>query len=1107
MTSRTSLSARCSAALWRRGVLCGSSENIGLPAGPPSASAPPLLLTDASIHFTRRTIEPSPLYAPRRHYGTGGTASISGGGLSLADLAKAFQQLSSDQEGGSPRYQGGQSGGGDAAAPTAAAVSPFGSPQMARRGGDGAPRGRSEPASQERSVGSADASSGSTSTSRCTPPHLGERPRTAVAHQPLIRLSPLYAERLATLTEAQLCTELERRLSKCDYNSMMQCLHELVRRLSPASTVYAPSDATANGGRSNAHGAKGHHCVARQGEADAEDTATSAARGLMENHRLLTAALSTLSRMDLYVMETETDSSPQHASAATTAGVGAAPTATLRAERRPPWQQQQQRHIGAPSPPEAPFSARLCRLLLQWLAREVSCMGPTVSLQVLHLLAQQRLFHAEAVLETLVDSISVHLERCGAAAATATRTEPNGHAFTLEEHSLLFDAMARFQAQLMRLAYLQQSTERGRHVADPSATEAGDDVSVETDNTEATYDGTESSMASAAAAVRRRALDTSSHPVANPRLFHRLAEALSAALMSSERGPPAGSTDGAAADPTGPADASAHVLRMSAVGFLFLTRALSKLYWWHDGLAAALAAPLTGYVRAHPESALVVVRLVGRCENRSGDAALLEVLQDSMITLLRRRRSALRAGAKVAQAPRRGRAAGMDDDDDVNGSGGRLVLRGDLRAGDRATGEWPYRPAETAASDANGAVAPAWVGVDDGHDQRAWDGGEEGASEVGEEAGMRLFSSTTPETHCRPRELTVPVDSTVASTPWVAASTQHHAFPAMSPERPAPDSVATLTLIDLHALPGTIEALCRFHVRTIAAVPPSGEAGPRGGTTRDEVRARLVRRMQELLNLVLDDTSRGLTSVDAIARGLSPVLLSQILLTLLEATAQLQRAWGTRGPGTSSVHRGEQTCTATVNTPHHPLVIELAYAWIVQVMRSRRPPLPPPTSHTEHIAAAASAAAAARYHRIAASAYWRRAVAVHEALLKAGLLCYTRPFVAHASDPSTTPRGKYYMPDDVLRAAPRVNAAVQRAKMQIEAERQREADERVKAEAQEREQHAAAPRYTSASVRALAQRQRSSAPSPHHRRCPTVVQPARTSDVFAGYTRALSRLI
>ncbi|TPP45055.1 Aminoacyl-tRNA editing domain family protein [Leishmania donovani] len=1014
MKSRLGVSARCSTALWRRSLCYGCRESVSVPAGSLSVST----------SQTPLTTTPAPPNTPHCHRGTGvgGTASSSGGGVSLGDLAKVFQQLSSDNAGGAQQDQGGHSSRGDAAAPmtattiaaAAAAASPLGTPQEVNRGGSAdAPQGRSEPASQWRSISSAGATSGGTPASYYTPP----QPRKqqcgeAAAHRSLISLSPLYAARLTTLTEAQLCTELESRLGRLDYSSMMQCLHEVVRRWSPTPTTSAVADGAADGDDSDACRAKRRRRAACKQASEAEDVMPSAARTFMANQRLLTAVLSVLKRMDLCVMEAE------------------------------------------------------------WLSREVSRMDATASLQVLHLLAQQRLLHMEAVLKTLVDSIVVHLERCGSAEAATPGPESTARAFTLEEYSLLFDTLARFQAQLLRLSYLRQFATQEPHGVHPSAAELRDGTSVvDAEGTEATViaaGATDPCLVSAAAAVRRRALEQSNHPVANGRLFHHLAEALSLALMNGQQGHLPASMAGAATNSIDAADTSARMLRMNATSFLFLTRALSKLQWWHDGLAAALAAPLTGYVRAHPESALVVVGLVGRRENRSGDVALLEVLQDSLITLLLRRRGALKARTEMGQAPRQGRAAGMDGDADVEGGTNGLVSQWAQDGGDGATGESTHLTTR--------------AGTDDGEDHEAvlaeW--------EEGGEADLRLLSSsasyTTPATHRRSRGFFAASVSTASSTPSVEASTPCGVTPAPPPEPPASNSAASLTFIDLHALPGTVEALCRFHMRTIAAVPPPREAGAgAAGTSGEDVRARLVRKMRELLGLMLDDTSRGITSLDAVARTFAPAFLSRALLTLLEATAQLPQAWGTiGGPDASLMRRGKYTSTATADSPHHPFVIELA------------------------------AAAAVAYHRIAASAYWRRAVVVHEALVKAGLLCCTRPHAAYASDPAAALRGRYYMPDDVLRAAPRVNAAVQLAKTRIEARRQLEAAERPEVEEQE-QQKAAASRYASVAIRDSAQRRRASAASsssrsPQHQCLRAMAeQPARTTDVFAGYTKAHSQ--
>ncbi|GET85575.1 hypothetical protein, conserved [Leishmania tarentolae] len=1081
VVSRVWVSTHRSAGLWRRSLSYGCRDSAGVLAGSLAVSASQALLTPATAPLNTRT----------RHHGTGGgggTANRSSGGVSLTDLAKVFQQLSSDEAGGVQHDHGSRRVRGDTTAPvtaaTIAAASPWGTQQETDCSSSAnALRGRSEPASQQRATNSTGAITGSTPASRWTPPRLRKPPhREAAAHRLLISLSPLYAARLATLTDAQFCTELESRLGRLDYSGMMQCLEELVRRVSPVcTTTSAADDGTAGADDSDACRARRHRLMHGKGEAEAEDAVPSATRTRMANHRLLTAVLSVLKQMDVYIMEAEVHRAPPSASGGA-ASAATALTATRCTDNRPP---QKPSQGDCPALHDVPFSIRLSRLLLQWLSREVSRMDAVVSLQVLHLLAQQRLIHMEAVLETLVDAIVVHLERCSSTGTTTTTgPESAPRPFTLEEYSLLVDTLARFQAQLLRLSYLRQLTAHEPPAGHFCAAELRDGTSaVYSEGTRATFtDATDPYWVSAAAAVRRRALERSNHPVANGRLFHHLAEALSLALMNGQQGRVPASMAGAAAASIDAADASSRLLRMNATSFLFLVRALSKLQWWSHNLIAALTAPLTGYVRAHPESALVVVGLVGRRENRSGDVALLEVLQDSLIALLRRRRGALKAQTETRRAPRQGRVAGTDGDANAEGGPSGLVSH--------------WTPHD---DDDGGASLAEW--------------------EEGREVDLLLLSSaassTTPAAHRSSRAPLVAAVSTAPSTPSAEASTEGGVTTAPPPEAFASESATSLTFIDLHALPGTVEALCRFHTRTIAVAPPPPKTGAAAAaTSAADVRVRLMRHMQSLLDLLLEDTARGITSLDAAARTFAPAFLSRTLLTLLEATALLHQAWGTIGGADTALLTRRRGCTgtATANSPHHPLVIELAYAWILQVMQRRCPPRLPPASQVEEHTAAAAAAAAA-YHRVAGSSYWRRAVVVHEALVKAGLLSCTRPRAAYASGPAGAQGGKYYMPGDVLYSAPRVAAAVQLAKRQIEARRQREMAERPEV-VEKAQGKTAASRFASERIRGSAQLRRAVASSPssrslqqHHRRRTTAVQPARTSDVFAGYTRALSRLL
>ncbi|KAG5511933.1 hypothetical protein JKF63_07758 [Porcisia hertigi] len=1055
-----------------------------------SAGTPPGLPPLGAITSFAKAINhrlPQQPHTARRHHSGGG-----GGGVSLADLAKVFQQLGSESPGCTQQVELGR---GDAAVSVTAAA-PAASSLDTPHGTDcnGFAKALRDSSGSSSHQGYPSNRTGATtrgeSVSRDPPHKPSKQPRkeSAVRH-PLISLSPAYAARLATLTEAQLCTELEKQLGRLDHSNIMQCLHEVVRRLSPdpLNTASSP-ERTTDCDDSTASDAK-----RRRYSTGAEDVVSSSpAHTHAANHRLLTAVLSALHRMDVYVMEAETEWSP--------------PSASPHTQQQQ--QQQQHHHDDGKSLRETPFSARLCRVLLQWLSREVSCMTATVSLQVLHLLAQQRLMHMDAVLETLVDTIIVHVERRGpaAAAAAATRPQTTDRAFTVEDYSLLLDTLARYQAQLLRLSYLRQSTNQERDPLNNCALRRSNDCSLSTEGTAADEAGMtdyaiDPCLASATAEVRRRALDRSRHPVANGRLFHHLAESLALTLTNSQRRCLAESTTcGAATHPVDTADASAaRLLKTNSTSLRFLIRALSKLQWWHDGLAAALAAPLTGYVRAHPESALVVVGLVGRRENRSGDASLLEALQDSLITQLRRRRRALTLRAGRAPIPRQGRATRVEHSASVENDACGIRRGEEVQHG--GGGAQPYW-SSTAIGAVKKAESPSKANFMEGDDHRGEDW------EEGGEADMPLLSTlyyTTPEpTHSGSRALLATATATTSVMPSVVLATQCGAAPPSPQKKFAPDSAASLTLIDLHALPGTLEALCRFHVRTIA------------GTIKSDARARLVRKMCELLSLVFDDTLRGITSLDAIPRDLTPALLSRVLLTLLEATEQLNQVWRTTNEPDASTHSSEYVSTDMPHSPHHPLVIELAYAWILQVMQSRSPPRPPPSSSSSSQLDESTAAEAAQFHRIAASAYWRRAVAVHDALVRADILRCTRPC---SSDAAAALHRKYYMPHDVLRAAPRVNEAVQRCKTRIEAERRRAAAAEKGDVEQHEQQHQAVPwRYASAAIRDAARQRRqqrqqhssssSSSPSPHHpHRCTTTVRPVQTSDVFAGYSKSLSRLL
>ncbi|KAK7196836.1 hypothetical protein NESM_000624600 [Novymonas esmeraldas] len=775
--------------------------------------------------------------------------SSGGGALSLMELAKAFQQLGDDAVTG-------------------------------HRQRSAPPEGREDSA----------ASCGQPRSHRPPSPRVHTSAAAAVPQRsPLLALSADYADRLATADVAQLCAELEVQLTKRAYSSILQCLQELVRR-----AALPPAVADVEDRRSAA-------------------AATAASSEVLESERLLTTALSGLSRMDVYALESATQS-----------------TAT------PPL-----------------LSRQLSALLLHSLSRHCSRMDAAASLRTVHLLAQQSLVHSEAALETLVDTIVVHMDACNSGDGRGGASAP----FTLSEYSVLMDALSRYQAQLFRLSYLSQYQQQRPGVVADAASDA--DALL---------------LSSAAAAMRRRAMHDDHHPLANSRVFHHASESLTRALTHHRHhsdGNNNNSGDGGAAS----VDRSACLMSMSPTSVLFLVRALGKLTWWNDGLAAALVAPLTEYVRAHPETVIVVVLLMGRPEHRGGDAALLEALQSSLLTLLSRRH------------------CHHHDDDDKDSQ--------QLSFGGTTAGlEW---------ADGHAHGGGGW-----------WDAAESDEIDGGDVAEPRPLSTTS-------------------------------------------QVGAPLAVVDVRAISRLLPSLTRLHVRTTAAM------------AEGEARTRLEQQLDTLMRALLDDTANGVASLDALVHTLSPAALSKALLVLLASSEQLRQARSdTREPA--------------AGLTHHALVIELAYAWLMQVSQGHPPPRrPPPATRTR--GQRVTAAAEARHHRVAATHHWRRVVAVHHALVTAGI-------VGCASATAPARRVRFAIAEQLLQTAPRVRAAVATAKDAIDAARRQAA-----AAAEVPVVSLRAHRYASDHLRAPSQQQQ------QQQRRRDAVRPAELEDVFRTYSEYLCRLL
>lgn len=92
----------------------------------------------------------------------------------------------------------------------------------------------------------------------------------------------------------------------------------------------------------------------------------------------------------------------------------------------------------------------LSSLLLQWLTARAASMSASRSATLLHFIGQQKMFHCDAVLETLRDNIEVHL---------ATTRDAN--LFDLRNFAMALDAIARWQMEFVRLIATEKGTRRG----------------------------------------------------------------------------------------------------------------------------------------------------------------------------------------------------------------------------------------------------------------------------------------------------------------------------------------------------------------------------------------------------------------------------------------------------------------------------------------------------------------------------------------------------------------------------------------------------------------------------------------------------------------------
>ena len=1106
------------------------------------------------------------------------SSSSSGGGggdgLSLSDLAKAFQQM------GTAATTGLEDGVTDSGTVTATSASSAHGDSRSRIQNDrhrhaGAPLSSSSSLpthdipqvdQQEGKGNSGVLDKSAAPVSREKAPSRTHNAAAAAAASDFIHFSIGYSDHLRSLTATQLCAEIETQLGRRDPACVLQCLYEVaVNRLSAQDDV-SPAARIGVTARTARELAKddGRHEQLPQCRSEAHLV-------IQRNHRMLTAVLRLMTLVDVYAMESAMEAwlrankrlGPPHDPNFSTQchhqtpdrTAAARPTTTNTTTIDTDDVKKRVDDDGGPnvcSKAHSPLSYPLARRVLQWLSCEVAGMDAHTSLKVLHLLAQQNLTWSEAVLATLVDTIEVHIARGSRAA----------QAFTLEQYSLLLDTMARFQAQQLNVVRLQQLFSRA------SASPADEAASAE-----------EASLNTYSSTVGRRAVVDSCHPVANAHFFNTIAEALTRELTGTNERDDDATTGAAAA-----AASAGALLRVRGATVFFLTRALSKLLWWNDALVSALTPGLTRYLQLHAESYAGVVMLVGRHENKSGDAALLYVLQTSLLELLSRRRVGER-GHQSASVQSHHRSHNGDHDSDSDNDNGDLFLS-DLAM--KMEGEEEQQQQQQQQEEEqqqslwweNRSAEPS-SGLFEQEDDDAAVTAMGKKSRCDED--VELFSRLQ-------RDHAV---SSARSFPRHEASRQDATKQQGLPreEDRSVSASQSLSLIDLHSFPTFLESLMCFFSRTVQFMPSSAcvplpqgrspapdlvvgsssqqqqkeeeeeeqEQQRRSASTDTQVTAIhvstdvLQAQMRVLFSYLQDDLQRSIASLEAFAKTASGSLQSQLLLTVISAAAQLQSLQGAEQQ-TSLGDRARSVSASSSSSSldsvfFSPLLVELTYAWTLHVAQQRPPPLPPRDGR-----ASQSPAAVAHFHRIAASARWRRVLRVHRALVRAGLLVRTRSSFdsstataatadkfslnghrppAHANNNNNSDGegvlgamggyvcepGRYFMPDAVVEAAPRVHAAVTAAKTRLQAERRRrctkmEASLRSgRAEGQLNRQcrRAPAPRFASASLRATPPPCTVDAAAAEDQRRRDAVaalrRPVCSSDVFAKYSKAVSRLL
>ncbi|KAF8276282.1 hypothetical protein TcBrA4_0130780 [Trypanosoma cruzi] len=353
-----------------------------------------------------------------------------------------------------------------------------------------------------------------------------------------VTFSTTYSERLSNMSGAQLAFALEKKCRQQHVGQMLQCLVEVWRRLRETSLMSA---------------------IITDEEARGEVGGNNVAFTSFRSDRLLEGVLRALAKTNL-------DEVQQSSRLVRELG-----------------------HDGI----SVEWVTEFGYLLMQWLAARAASLSPFCSATFLHLIAQQKVFHSDAVLETLRDNIEVHIARDAVRqAGIAFSSKISSSRFTSAESvcefdvcafAVLLDAIARWQAKFMRLL-------------------GGDGLGPQI----RLHDGRKVTET-----ITRR-----QHPILNASFYNVVVDGLVRGVR----------------------DGSLHLTRQGSPStFFFLTLALAKIRWFRADCAEVLLPQLHEALRVFSGQYLGVVFLLGRREVKACNVETTDLLLQTLLDAMQKR--------------------------------------------------------------------------------------------------------------------------------------------------------------------------------------------------------------------------------------------------------------------------------------------------------------------------------------------------------------------------------------------------------------------------------------------------------------------------------------